>query len=75
MTTRTQIRDWLTAATTTHMLVVCDSYDYSDYPVYTNTPQWSVRVYTDRSMQRVMEVYDLSKNLEKQLSEHRAWNY
>ena len=36
MTTKTQISNWLKRARPddTHMIVVCDTFDYSDYPVF-----------------------------------------
>ena len=47
----------------THMIVVCDTYDWEDYPVYVS-PSENVSVvfaaHQLKEMQRVMEVYDLS---------------
>lgn len=76
MTTKNDIKDWLKNAPngSTHMLVVCDTFDHSDYPSYTNDPVSKVEYFRNESMQRVMEVYDLSKNVPEQLDEHRAWN-
>ena len=58
----------------THMLVVCDTYDYEDYPVYIREGRDPAK-YVSGSMQRVMECY--SKNYEKlaQLNQFRAFNY
>lgn len=62
------------------MIVVCDSFDYEDYPVYVKKGE-DVRAkhkeYIDgkHSMQRVMEVYSLNQDKEKQLNEHRAFNF
>lgn len=61
----------------THMIVVCDTYDYEDYPVYV-LPGQSVREIEDKqrgNMQRVMEVYALHLGLNMQLNEHRAFHY
>lgn len=62
----------------THMIVVCDTYDYDDYSVYVmpgESPKKKVEKYSGKNMQTVMEVYDLSKDKEEQLNEHRVYNY
>lgn len=62
----------------THMIVVCDTFDYEDYPVYVMKGQNVYEVqanYTGKNMQRVMEVYNLKKSIKKQLDEHRSFNY
>lgn len=81
MTTQAEIRSWLLDAKkegATHMLVVCDTYDHEDYPVSVK-PGQNVREvynkYANESMQRVMEVYNLSLDIEAQLNEHRARNF
>lgn len=79
MTTREDIYNWLTCEDRrkshhTHMLVVVDTFDYGNYPVFTDSVQEAVDKYHLKNMQRVMEVYDLSLDLEEQLNEHRAWN-
>ena len=81
MTTQAEIRSWLLAAKkegATHMLVVCDTFDHDDYPVSVK-PGQNVREvftkYSNESMQRVMEVYNLSLDIEAQLNEHRARNF
>lgn len=77
MTTVNQIRDWLGQASRehTHMLVVCDTYDYDDYPVYTDDVSGAIKKYKAASMQKIMEVYDLSMSHEEQLKPGiRVWN-
>lgn len=62
----------------THMLVVCDTFDYDDYPVYVSDKESAREVFHDynsRSMQRVMEVYSYKHDLEDQLNEHRAFHF
>ena len=47
-----------------HMIVVCDSFDHEDYPIYTDdaTHFWEqYDSHDDKNMQRIMEVYDLSR--------------
>ena len=53
----------------THMVMVCDTFDYEDYPVYVEDGQSVQEVvdqYNSASMQRVMEVYKLSLGWEAQ---------
>lgn len=75
------IRGWLRAGKAegaTHVVVVCDGFDYDDYPVYV-FPGEDVReraeAYKKKEMQRVMEVYALHLDIEDQLSEYRAFHY
>ena len=59
----------------THFIVVCDTFDHEDYPIYTTGPEETWKQYTEHqgiNMQRVMEVYDLSADKESQMNEHRA---
>jgi hypothetical protein len=47
-----------------YMIVVCDTFDHDDYPVYVDPGEdfWSVHAeYNGKNMQRIMEVYDLNK--------------
>ena len=50
------------------MIVVCDTFDYDDYPIYTgvNDFQDLYKEYDGKNMQKIMEVYDLSIPFEKQ---------
>lgn len=77
-TTRDDIRRWWARRRehTTHMIVVCDTYDYEDYPVYVAQGQdvsTELEKYTT-NMQRVMEVYSAALDFEGQLAEHRAYH-
>ncbi len=62
----------------THMIVVCDTFDYFDYPVYV-MPNEDVRQREsgfETNMQKVMEVYDLRKDIEGQMKPGtRVFNY
>lgn len=79
MTTRRQINEWIKDAKeqqATHMLVVCDTFDWEDYPVFvkqTEDVNEVIHRYAD-NMQKVEEVYNLSLDIEKQLIERRAFN-
>jgi len=80
-TSKDDIRQWLKRGRDegrTHLVVVCDTFDYEDYPTYVSPgedPHEFVRKKREESMQRVMEVYNLSLDDEQQLAEHRAFNF
>jgi hypothetical protein len=60
------------------MIVVCDTFDYEDYPVYVKPGEDVHKIasgYDRVNMQKVMEVYNLSMDRETQLNQHRAFNY
>lgn len=80
-TTREDIKEWFLRGKSqgaTHMLVVCDQFDYEDYPVFIQKDE-NVREkekeYDAKEMQRVMEVYNLSKDMDQQLSQARCFTY
>jgi hypothetical protein len=59
------------------LLIVCDTFDYEDYPVKIKAEEnfWiRYKEYNMENMQRVMEVYDLEMDLKSQLAEKRAWH-
>ena len=62
----------------THLIVVCDEFSYDYYPVFV-MPEENVRdierQYKMSNMQRVMENYNLSLDMEKQVAGPRAFNY
>jgi len=78
--TRQDIEQWLDEGKSkgaTHIIVVCDTFDYEDYPVYVmpgTNGNAILKHYQCAEMQRVMEVYDLNMDIEAQLAEHRAWH-
>lgn len=79
MTTRQHIRQWFEFGVShahTHMIVVCDTFSWEDYPVYVETDQIAQLVYEQYSqnMQKVMEIYDLHDDMESQLKEKKAWS-
>ena len=77
-TTQDDIKRWLQAAKkqkAKFMMVMCDTFDWDDYPVDCMTAEECWEKYNNPgSMQKVMEVYDLSKDLEKQINEGRSFN-
>lgn len=80
-TTQEDIRNWLESSRkpegATHMIVVCDTFDHGDYPVYVKSDQ-SVQAELEKiknsSMTRIMEVYSYAMPIDVQLNERRAWN-
>lgn len=80
-TTREEIREWLArgkAEGATHMIVVVDTFDYEDYPVFVKPDQDVRKVheeYNGKNMQRVMEVYSYKKDLEEQIAQGRVFNF
>ncbi len=81
MTTKAEIREWLREGLMngkTHVLVVCDTFDHSDYPVFIDPDEDAHTVaqrYDGNNMQRLMEVYNLSLSIEDQLKQVRVFNY
>ncbi len=71
MISKDEIRGWFEAAKelgSTHMIVVCDTFDHEDYPVGVYSPikgdEECLKQYDAHqnvNMQHVMEVYDISK--------------
>jgi hypothetical protein len=63
----------------THMIVVCDTFDYSDYPVYVTAGQDAREIVKERNqneMQKVMEVYNLKMSMNEQVKGgSRVFNY
>ena len=62
----------------THMIVVCDTFDWEDYPVMI-PPDRDVRkmydLFNGKNMQKVIEVYNLSMDSDAQMSEYRAFHF
>lgn len=78
-TTLEKIRKWLTEGwrqEAKYLIVVCDTYDHSDFPVYATDDADVLKKHAENdnedAMLRVMEVYDLSVDVGPQLREHRA---
>lgn len=79
--TKQDIRSWLDRGKkegASHLIVVCDTFDYDDYPVYVmpgDDAHEAFTKYNGVNMQKVMEVYSFSLDLEAQLNEHRAFHF
>lgn len=80
-TTQSTITEWFESGIENEhkwMLVVCDTFDYVDYPVYADSVAEFDSKYERNNgvdMQRVMEVYDLSLDLASQIKAKRNWSY
>ena len=56
-----------------YMLVICDTFDYEDYPSYADTAKECMAKYREPGeMQKVMEVYDLRDDKQEQMNESRV---
>lgn len=81
VTTKELLRSWFDkgiADKKKFMIVVCDTFDNEDYPIYVEDDKYfpeSYERYNGKNMQRVMEVYDLSMDKELQINEHRAKHF
>lgn len=76
MTSASTIKSWFERAEqegADYMVVVCDSYDYTDYPVYCDAEKARKTIAKPGDMQRVMEVYDIRLGWDAQ-SRGRVWN-
>ena len=79
-TTQNDIRGWIQEAKeegATHLVVCCDTFDYEDYPISVmpnENVQDIVKSHDGPNMQKVMEVYNLSMNIEPQIKEKRSWH-
>ena len=76
MTTKETIRAWLKKAIHQdykYAIIYCDAFDYSDYPVYIKDAEdyFSCR---PTNQDTLMEIYDLSLDIEMQLDERRAYH-
>lgn len=82
-TTREDIGLWFDAGKkqkATHMIVVCDTFDWEDYPVYVTKDQDVKKIVQEHqpsagNMQKVMEVYNLKLDKEQQFNAGRVFNY
>jgi len=74
------IERWLESAKekgATHLIVAVDTYDHDNYPVYVGPNekiQEKIQRIDSGNMQGIDEVYNMSIDIDKQLSEYRAYN-
>lgn len=81
MVSKQEIAEWFDRGVqqrATHLIVVCDTFDWDDYPVLV-MPGENVKdkysEYHDKNMQTVMEVYNLSLDKNEQLEDRRVFNF
>lgn len=80
MTTAAEISQWFDNGKRdgyTHMIVVCDTFDHDDYPVYAHGKTFYEvydRYASGQNMQKIMEVYDLITDKDAQMKQFRAWS-
>lgn len=78
---RLDISGWFDAGVddgATHLIVVCDTFDHDDYPVYvfpTQDVHEVVAEKTGKNMQKLMEVYALHLDKDTQMDEWRSFHY
>jgi len=75
MTTKQTISEWYDKGVEDghiFMFIMCDTYDWEDYPKYASTLEDAYIIYTNfpSNMQKIMEIYDLRKDKQKQLNTH-----
>lgn len=75
-----QIKEWFQDGLrrgATHMIIFHDHFDHKDYPRYVfkgqNTRKMVVKSEEDTG--RTVEIYDLNKDIDRQLKEDLAKNY
>ena len=82
MTTKSLIKEWLERGKSegaTHVIVMCDTFDYDDYPVMVMPDQDAreeVEKRDGKNMAKLMEVYNLSMDWTEQIqSDNLTRNY
>jgi len=76
--TRQDIRDWIEEGIkrgATHVVIMCDTFDYENYPSYIMPGEDPRDKCSYENMQRPDECYDLRIDIEAQLNEHRALHW
>jgi len=78
MTTKQEISRWFDEGVdegADYMFVVCDTFDYEDYPIYCSTKEFDKqhKQHNNNNMQRIMEIYDLKADKEEQMKERRTF--
>jgi hypothetical protein len=79
-TSKKQISEWVDKGCVdgyNFMIIVCDSFDYEDFPVYTTWDRFHKdhAEHNSKSMQKIMEIYDLNMDKKEQLNANRVFNY
>lgn len=77
MTTKETISEWFDRGKMNgaqYLLVFCDTFDYSDYPSYAHDKQHALELKAKdgSAMRKLMEIYDLKQDKEKQIAQKRC---
>jgi hypothetical protein len=76
-TTARELSEWFDEGVkqgAAYMVVICDTFDWDDYPSYFKTRESAQRIVDHPgSMQKVMEVYDLKADKAAQFAGSRTW--
>ena len=74
MTTKEDIKEWFKRGKekgAIYLLVICDTFDWQDYPVFCDTIEEAQKARTKylsgENMQKLMEIYDLRGNMSEQI--------
>lgn len=78
--TKDDLRRWFQAGSAyednTHMVVLCDTIDWSDQPVYVTSKERALEYMSHcPDGYKVMEVYNLKRDMEEQMAAYRAWYF
>jgi len=60
-----------------YLLVVCDTFNYEDYPVFADSDEDCQKQYDEhngKNMQAVMEIYNLHEDMIHQMNQFRCWS-
>ena len=74
-TTKFTIKEWIDEGIkkgATHVVIMCDTWDYENYPIYVMPGEDPREHCSYENMQRPDECYDLRMNIDAQLNERRA---
>ena len=80
-TTVTVLSDWFDEGVqkgATHMIIVCDTFEYENSRVYVHPGQDVRKIekkQRETGMNKIMEVYNLAMDKQAQFKERRAFNY
>ena len=80
-TTINELKDWFVKGQNTgatHMIIICDTWDWIDKPIYVTSEQDARQEFIkhkENAFTKVMEVYNLKKDINNQLNKHRAMEF
>jgi len=80
-TTIIDLKEWVARGKrkgATHMIVVCNTHYWEDFPIYVMPGQDAKKEFdieNKNPVQKVREVYNLNKDLDSQINQHRAFEF